>query len=79
MTDPARILLTNSVPATSVSAIHGLNFMIASSCRAFGSLSSGLLFAAGLRSDYLILPYWTMAFWSMLTMVIAFRLAKDPG
>jgi predicted MFS family arabinose efflux permease len=60
-------LLTNAA-GDNISTAHGLNFAIASISRGIGSVSSGLLFSLGTKLDLIILPYWFLGLWALITL-----------
>ena len=64
------ILITNSVSPADLASAHGVNFALASSARGIGSLSSGLLFTLGIKHNLIILPFWVLAGWSLLSAVL---------
>ena len=64
------ILITNSVSPADLASAHGVNFALASSARGIGSLSSGLLFTLGIKHNLIILPFWVLAGWSLLSVVL---------
>ena len=64
------ILITNSVSNAELASAHGVNFALASSARGVGSLSSGLLFSIGIAKNRMILPFWTLAVWSILGLLL---------
>lgn len=68
------ILITNSVPKVDLAGAHGVNFAIASTARGIGSLSSGLLFSYGVQHNLIVLPFWVLALWALLNVVLSFKI-----
>jgi hypothetical protein len=64
------ILITNSVTSQELASANGVNFALASIARGVGSLSSGLLFSYGVSNTLIVLPFWVLAMWSLLNLVL---------
>lgn len=74
------ILLTKSAGSLRLlSTLNGLATSISAAGRSFGPFTIGSLFTWGLKIDYIVIPWWTLAFYSALGHIPTWWLLELEG
>ena len=74
------ILLTNAAPSLLVlGTLNGVAASAASLARTVGPIVAGLLFSAGLRTGYIALLWWVIAFAAVVGVGLSFGLDENGG
>lgn len=74
------ILLTNSASSLrTLGTLNGIATSVAAICRAAGPALTGVIFSAGVKLGYVIMPFWVLSGISALAVVPAFLLVEGEG